>query len=242
MQSLFTYTAPPSPCGYLPDRDWSLHYEIVGGLEPADYLDLMSRGWRRFGYSLFRPECPACTACRPLRVRVDTFCPSATQKRVAKRNAGDVALTVGVPEVTREKLALYDRFHAFQTTLKGWPAKPPEAAMDYAEAFVDNPFPTEEWCYRVGGRLVGVGYVDVLPGAMSAIYFFYDPAERDRSLGVWNVLSVLASARHRGVEFVYLGFYVEGCRSLEYKAKYRPNEVLDPADGAWKPFLGPPDS
>ena len=84
--------------------------------------------------------------------------------------------------------------------------------------------------------MVGVGYVDVLPEGMSAIYFYYDPVERDRSLGTFNVLSVLRAAADRGLPHVYLGYYVEGCRSLEYKGRFRPNEVLGP-DGEWETFF-----
>jgi leucyl-tRNA---protein transferase len=100
---------------------------------------------------------------------------------------------------------------------------------------VDNPFPTEEWCYYIGERLVGVGYVDVLPEGLSAIYFYYDPAERQRSLGTYNVLAILEAARQRQLPHVYLGYYVAGYRSLEYKARFRPNEVLG-RDGVWQPF------
>ena len=119
---------------------------------------------------------------------------------------------------------------------KGWPSHAGETADDYVESFVDNPFPTQEWCYYLGQRLVGVGYVDQLPEGLSAIYFYYDPDERDRSLGTFNVLSILAAARALNVPHVYLGYYVEGCRSLEYKGRFRPNEVLRP-DGEWGPFL-----
>ena len=44
--------------------------------------------------------------------------------------------------------------------------------------FVENPFPTEEWCYYDGARLIAVGYVDQLAEGLSAIYFYYDPDER----------------------------------------------------------------
>jgi arginine-tRNA-protein transferase len=102
--------------------------------------------------------------------------------------------------------------------------------------FVANPFATEEWRYWIDGRLVAVGYVDVLSDGLSAIYFFYDPDERRRSLGTFNVLSIIESARRRGLRWAYLGYYVRGCRSLEYKGLFRPNEVLG-SDGAWAPFL-----
>ena len=236
MQTLFTFATPPGQCGYLPDRTWSLRYDIVGKTTPAEYGERLRAGWRRFGHSLFRPQCPTCTACQSLRVDVARFVPSRTQARVRKKNAGAIALTVTSPSVTPEKLALYDRFHAFQSDFKGWPGREPETVADYAESFLDNPFDTEEWQYHVGDRLVGVGYVDVVPDGLSAIYFYHEPDFRDRSLGVWNVLEVIRSATERGLPFVYMGFHVEGCRSLEYKAAYRPNEALDAATGTWRPF------
>jgi len=235
MESLFTFTSPPSRCGYLPDREWQLHYEIVGQLTPAEYQNRLQNGWRRFGYSLFRPACPGCQMCQSLRVPVATFRPDRSQRRAWVANA-DVAVTVGEPAVSPEKLDLYDKFHAHQHEMKGWPGHGAETVADYLESFVDNPFPTEEWCYWLGDRLIGVGYVDHLPEGLSAIYFFYDPDERQRSLGTFNVLSVLRAAADRQLPHLYLGYYVEGCRSLEYKGRFRPNEVIT-ASGGWEPFL-----
>lgn len=236
MLPLLTFTSPPHECSYLPDRSASLHYEVVADATPTEYLERMTQGWRRFGYQFFRPVCPSCTACRSLRVPVATFRPDRSQRRALSANT-DMRLVVGPPGVTAEKLDVYDRFHAFQSDHKGWADYGPKDAIDYAESFVENPFPTEEWCYYRGDRLVGVGYIDHLPAALSAIYFYYDPAERDRSPGTFNVLSILRRAAELGYPHVYLGFYVEGCRSLEYKGRYRPNEVLA-GNGAWVPFLG----
>jgi arginine-tRNA-protein transferase len=137
--------------------------------------------------------------------------------------------------VTAAKLNLYDKYHAFQTDAKGWPQHPAKDAESYASSFVDNPFPVEEWCYYLDSRLVGVGYVDDLPRAMSGIYFIYDPAHRDLSLGTWNVLSLLNVARQREIPHLYLGYYVDGCKSMEYKARFQPCEVRGP-DGAWRVF------
>jgi arginyl-tRNA--protein-N-Asp/Glu arginylyltransferase len=211
MQSLFRYTASPSPCGYLPDQVWSLEYEYVGEMTEGEYLQRMLEGWRRFGTMLFRPACPSCT---------------------------------------RAKLALYDRYHAHQSSSKGWPEHPAKDAASYADSFVHHPFPVEEWTYFLGGKLVGVGYVDFLPhppepgagweaGAdvrgLSAIYFFYDPEERDRSLGTWNVLCLIDEAVRRGLPYVYLGYYVPGCPSMEYKPRFVPNQIRG-KDGGWRDF------
>jgi arginine-tRNA-protein transferase len=100
---------------------------------------------------------------------------------------------------------------------------------------VDNPFPTEEWCYYLRRQLVGVGYVDALPGGLSAIYFYYDPDHRNRSLGTWNVLCLVRECLVRKMPHLYLGYYVAGCPSLSYKASFLPNQLLTP-DGRWQDF------
>jgi leucyl-tRNA---protein transferase len=215
-----------------------MRYEIVLQASPEDYQQRLVTGWRKFGRAMFRPVCKRCQACQSIRVPTDTFRPDRSQRRAWKVNA-DVELVIGEPSVTEEKLALYDAFHEYQSATVGWSEHGPKNPAEYHQSFVDNLFPTEEWQYRVEGRLIGVGYVDVVPAGLSAIYFFYDPAERDRSLGTYNVLRVIDSAARRGLPHVYLGYFVEGCRSLEYKARFQPNEVLGP-DGAWQSFRTPP--
>ena len=236
MEVQYTFVSPPGPCGYLPDQRWSLRYEVVRTMNAAEYGEKLQSGWRRFGPAIFRPECAACQRCQSIRVPLATFKPDRSQKRAWKANVNTVSLTIGAPSVGPAKLELHDKFHAYQADAKGWPEHGPKNSASYVDSFVDNPFPTEEWCYWLGDRLIGVGYVDPVPAGLSAIYFFYDPEERDRSLGTFNVLSILAEAQKRAVPHVYLGYYVEGCASLEYKARFGPNEVRDPANGNWVAF------
>jgi leucyl-tRNA---protein transferase len=173
--------------------------------------------------------------CRSLRVPVATFRPSQSQRRAWRRNHGTVAVRVGSPVISPDRLDVWARFHQYGHQTKGWPAQ----TGNDPGIMLHNPFPTEEWTYYVDDRLVGVGYVDVLAKALSAIYFYWDPHERARSLGTFHVLSMIAAARHREIPHVYLGYYVQGCRSLEYKARFRPNEVLHPdgVPGAWEAFV-----
>jgi leucyl-tRNA---protein transferase len=235
MESLIRYVAPPSACGYLPDQTWSLEYELVRNLSAAEYAERMLRGWRRFGRAMFRPRCLACQACQPLRVLADQFRPNRSQRRAVKANQGITELRMRAPSVTKTKLQLYDRYHAFQAEAKGWPLHPAKDSQSYASSFVDNPFATQEWCYYIGNRLVGVGYVDDVPCGLSAIYFYYDPQYRHMALGTWNVLNVLRAAAGKPVPHLYLGYYVAGCRSMEYKALFRPSQVLGP-NGCWHAF------
>lgn len=235
METLYQFVSPPSSCGYLPDQLWSLEYEMVAELTPAEYQARLEAGWRRFGTMLFHPRCPSCTACQSLRVLVDRFRPNRSQQRAIKSNIHEVESVIAAPSVSRKKLDLYDRYHAFQSLNKGWTEHAAKDAESFCSSFVNNPFPTEEWSYYVAGKLIGVGYVDLLPASMSAIYFFYDPEVRERSLGTWNVLTLLAEARARRLPHLYLGYYVADCPSLAYKARFAPNEVLG-ADGRWHRF------
>jgi arginyl-tRNA--protein-N-Asp/Glu arginylyltransferase len=235
MESLFHYVASPSACGYLPEQLWSLEYEMVGACSAADYMARLQSGWRRFGSMLFRPRCPVCRACQSLRVVVDRFRPNRSQKRAWQTNVGTVELHIGQPSVSRAKLNLYDRYHAYRTQTKGWPEHPAKDVASYAHSFVDNPFACEEWCYFLDRKLIGVGYVDALTCGLSAIYFFYDPAYARRSLGTYNVLCLLKEAAARKLPHLYLGYYVAGCSSLAYKARFVPNEVLG-HDKHWVSF------
>src|SRR5438045_2173296 len=100
MQSLLRFIAAPSPCGYLPDQQWSLEYEYVAQLSPDEYLQRMLEGWRRFGTMMFRPACQHCTACRALRVRAAEFRPDRSQRRCRQANEGAIDLHIGQPSVT----------------------------------------------------------------------------------------------------------------------------------------------
>lgn len=235
MKIALQFTTPPHACGYLAHETASLEYEVFAALSRAEYMERLRQGWRRFGQAVFRPVCADCTKCQSLRVDVAKFRPNRSQRRARKLNEGVVRCRIGPPTLSQAKLDLHDRFHAYQSVTKGWPYHGPKDAAAYFESFIANPFPTQEWCYFLGDQLVGVGYVDDLPGGLSAIYFFHDPDHRDRSLGTWNVLSILAYAAGRRIPYVYLGYYVEGCGSVEYKDRFVPNQVLGP-DGAWHDF------
>ena len=227
-----TCISPLTRCEYLPDRLWQLRYEVAPELQPEDYLSRLKAGWRRFGPVIFRPDCPWCGMCQSLRVLVATFRANESQRRAWRRNLGTVAVRLGSPVISRDRLDLWARFHEHGHQTKGWPA----ATGNDPGIMLLNPFPTEEWTYYVEDRLVGVGYVDALPDALSAVYFYWDPNERARSLGTFHVLSIIAAAHQRGLAHVYLGYYVAGCRSLEYKARFRPNEVLR-GDRTWNAFI-----
>ncbi len=226
------YMSMRESCGYLSWQTSRMEYEFAPGITADEYADRLRQGWRRFGTSLFRPRCPSCAACQSLRVDVARFRPDRSQRRVRHANEGVVETRVGQPGLSREKLLLYHRYHAHQCVAKGWPSHDDVDPASYFGSFVLNPFPTEEWCYFIEGKMVGVGYVDALSVGLSAIYFFHDPDHREHSLGTWNVLCLIETCRKLGLPHLYLGYYVKECGSLAYKARFAPNQVLS-AQGRW---------
>lgn len=217
-------------CAYLKDRAWSLEMWPAPRSDAA-YRALLETSHRRSGWTVYRPVCSACVACRPLRVPVATFRPSKSQRRALRRNE-DVTLELGPLEPTEEKRLLHDAF------VRGrFPDKDGGfgSLEEYALTFGSSPVTTCEMRYRVGHRLVVLGIVDLLPDVVSSVYFFFDPAEARRSLGTYSALCELDLARRTGRGFLYLGYFIEPCREMRYKARFRPCEVLTPG-GTWAPY------
>lgn len=226
-----------SPICHYPEAPWRcLEYRELEGCSADEFQEMLQSGWRRFGRQAFHTTCAACRICNSLRVDVRGFQPNRSQRRVRRLNQGVVRHEIGQPSLTPERFRLYRRFHHDRTATKGWPEFE-DSPLNYAMAFLDNPFPTWEWSYWIGERLVGIGLVDRLRSAMSAIYCYHDPDERRRSLGTWNVLCLIQHAREIGIPHVYLGFHVPGSGSLAYKSSYRPNQILD-HDRGWVEFEG----
>ena len=91
---------------------------------------------------------------------------------------------------------------------------------------------TVEAVYEIAGQTVAISLLDVCAQSVSAVYHFYDPDFADRSLGVHSVLAEIEWTRQIGVPHYYLGFWVEGAATMDYKAAYRPHELL--VDGVWR--------
>jgi leucyl-tRNA---protein transferase len=235
MQLSLEFVSPPGPCGYLPDRQWQFENALIETMTPAEYQQRMEQGWRRFGRIMFRPRCLTCSQCQSIRVDVASFRSNRSQRRNRRENHGQVIPTIGPPQVTSDALELHDRYHVHQSATKGWPEHATRDPGGYFDSFVDQPFPVEEWRYHLGGRLVGIGYVDRLPTALSAIYFFSEPAEQKLGLGTWNVLCIIDRAAELGIPYVYLGYHIEEYPSLAYKANFVPNQKRSP-DGIWRSY------
>ena len=79
---------------------------------------------------------------------------------------------------------------------------------------------------RVQGQLLAVAVADVLPDGLSAVYTFFDPGVPQRGLGVYALMCEIAETARRGLEYLYLGYWVAESSKMSYKTNYRPIEAL----------------
>jgi len=223
---LARFLSPPRSCSYLPAETASLEYRIYAGLTETRYRARLERGWRRHGVHLFRPVCPQCRQCRSLRVLVDQFRPSRSQRRTLQRNA-DVRLVVQRPTVTAEHIRLYNAYHRDMQARRGWPDRETDAA-EYEQSFLAGDWPcAREFLYFRDDELIGVGLVDLFQDAVSSVYFYHDPEWRPQGPGTFSILSELEFCRETGRRYNYLGYWIAPCGSMAYKAGFRPHELLD---------------
>jgi len=93
-------------------------------------------------------------------------------------------------------------------------------------------------CYRIDGKLIAVGILDLLPQCVSAVYFMYHESVHDHSFGKIGAMMEIALAKEEGYKFWYAGFYIHSCLKMRYKGDYLPQYVLDPESYAWDPLDG----
>ena len=222
----------PHVCAYLPGEAAALDVRVAVNVTAEELGALLALGWRRFGPHYFRPGCAACQACVPTRVPAATYRPSRSQRR-ARQQASSLTRIVQTPRVDRERLELYARWHRHREDQRGWEP----SAVDEERYAMEFAFPhpsVREVCFRdpgLDGRLVGLGIVDEVPDALSAVFFCWDPEHAPPSLGTAHIVALLDDAAVRGIAYVYLGYLVTACPSLAYKARFQPQEALTTRPG-----------
>ncbi|HXH02138.1 MAG TPA: arginyltransferase [Candidatus Competibacteraceae bacterium] len=216
------------PCGYLPGR---IARNLLADPEEVDqdlYQQLAKLGFRRSGGYIYRPFCPECQACRSLRIPSDRFCPNRAQRRTWQRNQ-DLQVFECEPHFNPEHYLLYERYLRYRHPGGGMDDTSPQQYLSFVRSIWSH---TRFYEFRQGERLLAVAVVDHLDDGLSAVYTFYTPDEAARSLGTYAILWQLQEARRLGLPWVYLGYWVEGCRKMDYKTRFQPHQLYQ--DGNWR--------
>ena len=220
------------PCPYLPGRQERKVVTDLSGPGAAELYERMSRaGFRRSHGLAYRPACPDCSACVPIRIRADRFETTRSIRRVARANA-DLAVADMAAIATVEQYRLFARY---QRSRHGGGDMSSMTFNDYRSMVEDTPIDTRLIEFRAGGgALAGVMLADRLSDSLSAVYSFFAPDEPRRSLGTYMVLWLVERAAAAGLAHVYLGYWIEECAKMAYKVRFRPVEIL--GEGGWREY------
>lgn len=222
------FATPEHECSYLPQRQAAtLFADPNARLDNRTYSILAQYGFRRSGRHIYRPSCPACSACVPVRIPVDEFSPNRSQRRNWSLNE-DLVIRQRPPEFDEEHHRLYCRYMENRHPDGGMDDPAPDKYMEFL---------TCDWSvtrfveFRLAHSLLAVAVVDELDSGLSAVYTFFDPLHQRRALGTYAVLWEIEQCRRLGLPWLYLGYWIEDCAKMQYKNHFQPLDRFD--EGHW---------
>lgn len=224
------YITPPHDCSYLEKKSARMVFlDPAQRIEVVTLSELSRMGFRRSGDFVYRPECHLCRQCLSSRVPVSDFQISSAQKKAWKRNQDLTVKISRARDATDLHYELYERY-IFERHADGDMFPPSRDQFDkfLVQSCTDSFF-LELW---KEDELLCVSTCDRLDDGISAVYTFFNPSEARRSLGVFAILKQIEYAKHAGLTYLYLGYWVPHSEKMNYKCQYTPFELL--MDGQWR--------
>ena len=233
-ESIRLFRTNEHQCGYYVDRRAQ---NLV--LDPAApdlgqfYGGALAQGFRRAGSVIYRPNCSNCQACVPYRIPVASFRPNRSQRRALTRNSDlEHALRPARSDASAaefdEHLSLYRRYLASRHAGGGMDGPNQE---DF-ERFLLCPWSSTHFLeIRWNGELIANAVTDLSGSAASAVYTYFAPEHRERSLGTLAVLLQLAHCHRLRLTHLYLGYWLAGHPKMDYKRQFGPAEQY--LEGKW---------
>jgi arginyl-tRNA--protein-N-Asp/Glu arginylyltransferase len=217
------------PCPYIEGQTERKVVTDLTGHNAEELYERLSRaGFRRSHNLAYRPACPTCNACIPVRIVAGEFDMTKSFRRVMAANADLTADDTDAIATVEQ----YRLFSAYQQARHEGGDMSGMAFNDYRAMVEDTPVTSRTVEFRDGdGALVAVMLMDRMADSLSAVYSFFDGSMARRSLGTYMILWMVEYARTLGLPYVYLGFWIDGSDKMAYKARFQPLEAL--GDGSW---------
>ena len=217
------------PCPYIEGQTERKVVTDLTGHNAEELYERLSRaGFRRSHNLAYRPACPTCNACIPVRIVAGEFEMTKSFRRVMAANADLTADDTDAIATVEQ----YRLFSAYQRVRHEGGDMSGMAFNDYRAMVEDTPVTSRTVEFRDGdGALVAVMLMDRMTDSLSAVYSFFDGGLARRSLGTYMILWMVEYARTLALPYVYLGFWIDASDKMAYKARFQPLEALN--DGGW---------
>jgi leucyl-tRNA---protein transferase len=200
---------------------------------PEQMDELWEDGWRHFGtyffrYSLAEHREQICTVT-PLRIVLSQFTLSRSQQRILAKNR-DMQVVIHDTTIDEAKQELFlrhrERFdHNVPDSLNTFLSHRPASV----------PCRNQEICVYDDERLLAASFLDIGERATSAVYAMFEPAEHQRSLGIFTMLVAIEHSRTLGCTHYYPGYAYREPSVYDYKKRFAALEYLD-WDWGWRPY------
>ncbi len=235
-QSPQFFLTAPSPCPYVQGQfERKVFTHLVGDKAP-EMNDLLTQGgFRRSQNIAYRPACETCRACISVRILACEFQATKNMRRVIQRNAD----LIGEMHDAEPSTEQYSPFRTYLDSRHRRGGMSDMTVLDYAMMVEDTHVDTKVIEYRKRGpdtfitgrgqgELIAVALTDKMADGLSMVYSYFNPGFEDRSLGTFMILDHIARTRASGLPHVYLGYWVNGSRKMNYKVRFMPQEHLGP--------------
>lgn len=221
------YITAPQKCPYIKGKyERKLFTALYGRYTEKLNDDLSLQGFRRSQKVLYRPLCSNCSACLSIRVLVNEFEPSKSQRRVTSKNQL-IVRTEKKAEATNEQ---YEIFKSYLNSrhLNGGMSN--MDALEFSSMIEETNVQSKVFEYRANNidgedQLLAVCLTDTNCDGLSMVYSFYNPTYQHLSLGKFMILDHILLAQELKLDYLYLGYWIRKNNKMGYKADYRPAEV-----------------
>jgi len=228
-------------CPYFEDRLSDTRYKFIQSCDIHTQSKMLERGWRRFGYVHFVPECKTCTDCKTIRIDINNFKYSKSQKRILSKN-NDVQVYIQKPTLSIDHINLFNKYHKNMEQKKGWRENNIDAG-EYKSSYIDGAGEFgKEILYFLDDKLICVALCDMTLDSLSSVYCFYDHDYENRSLGKFSILAQISIAKQSNVKHLFLGYWIKDHYSMGYKENYMPFDILQnrptlSEECIWEPYV-----
>jgi arginyl-tRNA--protein-N-Asp/Glu arginylyltransferase len=233
LQKLQFYVTTPYPCGYIANN---LAQSLIATphhlVDAAVYSELINQGFRRSGKFTYRPHCENCNKCIPVRMVLNQFTPTRSQKRAYKQHA-DLTANILPLDYHPKHAELYMKYqslrHVSEDTFKE--SKDSDETEQYRQFLCNSHVESLLIEFKDAQEQVKiVSVIDVVSDGVSAVYTFYDATEK-ASYGTYAIMWLANWIKSLNLPYLYLGYWIQDSQKMAYKEKFNVQERL--IDGEW---------
>lgn len=234
LHKLQFYVTTLYKCGYLPNKFAQSLIAAPQHLVNANvYSGLITQGFRRSGKFAYRPHCEDCNACTAIRVILNEFTPTRSQKRAFKQHSN---LTANIIPLSYHQ-SHFDLYSSYQAARHAeFEPSNDRDTQNEAEQYrqflcMSNVESLMVEFRNAKNQLKIVSVIDLVRDGVSAVYTFYDTTEAKSSLGTYSIMWLTEWTKILDLPYLYLGYWIAESQKMTYKQAFKPQQKL--IDGEW---------